>query len=68
MSTVGGRKCYYYVDDNGVLRERNNDEDYTITVPKSGIYRITINMGEQTISYDEIDVYKRQGQRYPYNL
>nr|WP_287666472.1 SusE domain-containing protein [Bacteroides sp.] len=61
MSTVGGRKCYYYVDDNGVLRERNNDEDYTITVPKSGIYRITINMGEQTISYDEI------GEVYLYN-
>ena len=54
MSTVEGRKCYYYVDDNGVLRERNDGEDYTVTVPHSGIYRITINMGEQTISYDEI--------------
>ena len=54
MSTVEGRKCYYYVDDNGVLRERNDGEDYTVTVPQSGIYRITINMGEQTISYDEI--------------
>ena len=54
MSTVEGRKCYYYVDDNGVLRERNDGEEYTVTVPQSGIYRITINMGEQTISYDEI--------------
>ena len=34
MSTVEGRKCYYYVDDNGVLRERNDGEDYLRSQPK----------------------------------
>ena len=29
-------------------------EKYTMQVDKEGIYRITINMGEQSISYDEI--------------
>ena len=54
MANVGGQKCYYYSDERGILRERNEGEKYTMQVDKEGIYRITINMGEQSISYDEI--------------
>lgn len=54
MSTVSGRKCYYYVDVNGVFRELGEDEEYTTSVPKSGTYRITIDYNEQTVTYDEV--------------
>ena len=54
MSTVEGRKCYYYVDDNGVLRERNDGEDCYSYGSSIRHLPVTINMGEQTISYDEI--------------
>ena len=49
MSTVEGRKCYYYVDDNGVLRERNDGEDYTVTVPQSGLPSIWVNKRSVTM-------------------
>lgn len=62
MATVDGVKCYYYVDANGVLRERNEGETYTIATPGTGIYRITIDMNEQTVTYNEI------GAVYLYNV
>ncbi len=53
-STVSGTKCWYYVNENGILRERNEGEENATTVPESGIFRITVNMGDQTVTYESI--------------
>lgn len=54
VSTVDGKECRYYVNENGVLREMNDGEEHEMTVGESGIYRITMNMGDQTVTYETI--------------
>lgn len=54
MSVIDGGKYYYYVDSNDVLHELNSGEDYSMKVSDTGIYRVTVNLTEQTVSYDKI--------------
>lgn len=62
MSSMDGHKYYYYVDATNVLHEQNPGEEHEMRVSDTGVYRITLNMNEQTVTYEKI------GAVYLYNV